>query len=337
MEIALMAASMLEKSWEQMLDVAKSHGIRLVEACAGGHIPKVHYDPVQLSSDESKFDAFRASLHDREMQICSFGCHGNPLHPNRAIADAAHADLVATCKIAERLGVHHISLLAGTPGGGPNDKTPNWIINSAFVMWRDAYRWQWDQMIIPYWKRTAKIADDHAVKLCIEPHTGDAVYNTQTFLRLREEVGPTIGMNLDPSHLWWQGIDPIVFIETIGEAIYTCHVKDAAFDERLVARDGLVSSAYYDEWDKRSWSYRTLGYGHDDLFWRSFIIALRRIGYDGPVSIECEEPYLTVDDSLAKAVQLLHRVLPKEPAPSGNWMDAYKLDDYERNLGGQGS
>ena len=334
MEIALMAASMLERSWEEMLDSCKKHGIRLVEACGGGHIPKVHYDPVKLASSPADFEAFKRSLDEREMQICSFGCHGNPIHPNPAIAEGAHADLVATCKLASRLDVHHISLLAGTPAGGPDDKTPNWIINSAFVMWKDAYRWQWEERIIPYWKMAAAIADDYGVKLCIEPHTGDCVYNTQTFLHLRREVGPTIGMNLDPSHLWWQGIDPIVFVETIGEAIYTCHVKDVALDPRLTARDGLASSAYYDEWDKRSWSYRTLGYGHDEFFWRNFIVSLRRAGYDGPLSIECEEPYLTVDDSLAKAVELLKYVLPNEPAPSGNWMDAYQLDDYEKNLGG---
>ena len=332
MELSLMAASMLERSWEEMLDSAKRHDIRLVEACGGGHIPKVHYDPVQLAADQSAFGAFKHSLEEREMRICSFGCHGNPIHPNKEIADAAHADLVATCKIANRLDIHHISLLAGTPGGGPDDKTPNWIINSAFVMWKDAYSWQWDQKIIPYWKQAAKIADEYDVRLCIEPHTGDAVYNTQTFLRLREEVGPTIGMNLDPSHLWWQGIDPIVFIETIADAVYTCHVKDVALDPRLVARDGIASSAYYDEWDKRSWSYRTLGYGHGELFWRDFITTLRRVGYDGPLSIECEEPYLTVDDSLAKAVQLLKYVMPEEPMPEGNWMDAYQLDDYAASL-----
>ena len=335
MEIALMAASMLERSWEQMLDTAKRNGISLVEACSGGHIPKVHYDPVQLASDQSKLDDFKRSLEEREMKICSFGCHGNPLHPNEAIAEGANQDMIATCKIAKEMDVHHISLLAGTPGGGPDDKIPNWIINSAFVMWKDAYQWQWDKKIIPYWKQAVKIAEEYDVKLCLEPHTGDAVYNTQTFLRLREEVGSTIGMNLDPSHLWWQGIDPIIFIQTVGEAIYTCHVKDVSLDPRLVARDGLASSAYYDEWDKRSWSYRTIGYGHDEFFWSSFIIALRRIGYDGPLSIECEEPYLTIEDSLEKSVQLLKNVLPKDPMPSGNWMDAYQLDDYETSLSGE--
>lgn len=175
------------------------------------------------------------------------------------------------------------------------------------------------------------------VKLCIEPHTGDVVYNTQTFLRLREAVGPTMGMNLDPSHLWWQGIDPVVFIQIIGKAIYTCHVKDVSIDPRLVAQNGIASSANYDDWDARSWSYRTLGYGHSESFWRDFIIALRRVGYDGPLSIECEEPYLTVNDALSKSVQLLRNVMPEEPVPAGNWMDAYQLDNYEKNLSSERS
>ena len=334
MEMALMAASMLERSWEEMLDSAKRHDIRLIEACAGGHIPKVHYDPIHLASDPVALEAFQRSVEDRGQKICSFSCHGNPLHPNPAIARSAHQDFVTTCQIASHLGVRNISLLAGTPGGGPEDKTPNWIIHSSWPMFENAYRWQWEERIIPYWKDAAKIADQYAVKLCIEPHTGDAVYNTQTFLRLREAVGPTIGMNFDPSHLWWQGIDPIVLVETAGKAIYSVHVKDVLVDRRLLERDGIASSAAYDDWNSRPWKYCTLGYGHSELFWRDLIIALRRVGYDGPLSIECEEPYLTVDDSLAKSVQLLENVMPMSPPPTANWMVAYQLDDYDRKLSG---
>ena len=115
---------------------------------------------------------------------------GTPYTPTRPSPRGAHADLVATCKLASRLDVHHISLLAGTPAGGPEDKTPNWIINSAFVMWKDAYRWQWEQRVIPYWKKAAAVADDYGVKLCIEPHTGDCVYNTQTFCGFAGKSGP---------------------------------------------------------------------------------------------------------------------------------------------------
>jgi sugar phosphate isomerase/epimerase len=336
MEIALLTASMLDRPWESVLNAATRHGIRLIEACGGGHIPKVHYDPVRLASDEAAFENFRRSLDERGQNICAFSCHGNPLHPNRAIADAAHADFVATCKIAQQFGVKAVCVLAGTPGGGPDDQTPNWIVNSSFVMFKEAYRWQWAERVIPYWKKAARIANEHGVKICVEPHTGDVVYNTQTFLRLREAVGPVIGMNFDPSHLWWQGIDPVVLVETVGPAIYSCHVKDVFIDSRLVARDGVASSCDYDDWQNRSWSYRTIGYGHGESFWREFVIALRRVGYDGALSIECEEPYLTVDESLAKSVQLLRQVVPSEPAPTGNWMDAYQLGDYEKSLAGDG-
>jgi sugar phosphate isomerase/epimerase len=315
-----------------VLAAATRHEIRLIEACAGGHIPKVHYDPVRLASDNAAFDNFRRSLEERGQKICAFSCHGNPLHPNKVIAQAAHEDFVATCQVAQRLGVEAVCVLAGTPGGGPEDQTPNWIVNSSFVMFKEAYRWQWREKVIPYWKEAAKVADKFGVKICIEPHTGDVVYNTQTFLRLREAVGPTIGMNLDPSHLWWQGIDPVVLVETVGDAIYSCHVKDVFINPRLVARDGVASSADYDDWSRRSWIYCTIGYGHSESFWREFFIALRRVGYDGSLSIECEEPNLTIDESLAKSVQLLRYVVPQEPAPSANWMDHYQLDNYEQSL-----
>ena len=239
-------------------------------------------DPPRVPT-RSRLEAFQRSVEDRGQEICSFSCHGNPLHPNPAIARSAHQDFVAPCQIASHLGVRNICMLAGTPGGGPGDETPNWIINSAWPMFANAYRWQWEERIIPYWKDAAKIADQYAVKLCIEPHTGDAVYNTQTFLRLREAVGPTVGMNFDPSHLWWQGIDPIVLVETVGEAIYSVHVKDVLVDERLLERDGIASSAPYDDWNSRPWKYCTIGYGHSELFWRDLIIALRRVGYDGPL------------------------------------------------------
>ncbi len=332
MKLALLGASMLDRSWEEMLDAAKRNEISLIEPSAGGHVPKVHYDPVQLASDSKALDKFRNSLVERGQSICSFSCHGNPLHPNSAIAQAAHDDFVATCQIANRLGVKSIALLAGTPGGAPHDTSPNWIFHAAFPMFKKAYKWQWEERVIPYWQKAAKIADQYQVKIAVEPHPGDVVYNTQTFLRLRKEVGPTIGLNLDPSHLWWQGIDPIVFIETVGDAICACHVKDVHMDARLIARDGVVSSANYDDWEARSWSYRTVGYGHSELFWREFLVALRRIGYDGHLSIECEEPYLTVDESLAKSVQLLRSLAPQEPKPTVNWMDAYGLDDYEASL-----
>jgi sugar phosphate isomerase/epimerase len=323
-----MSASMLDRSWEAMLDAAVARGIGQIEACAGGHIPTHHYDPVELSEDADRRARFSASLDDRELRVCSLSCHGNPLHPDPARAASDHADFVATCRLAEQLRVSHVSLLAGLPAGAPGDATPNWIVNSAFPGLDDVYRWQWEERVIPYWSEAATIADDHGVTLCIEPHSADVVYNTPTFLRLRDQVGPTIAMNFDPSHLWWQGMDPIAVVNAVGCAIETCHVKDALVDERRVARDGALSPRAYERWDDRPWAFSTPGYGHSELFWSQLVLALRRAGYSGTLSVECEDPFLTPDDTLDKSVDVLRRALPDQPAPDVDWASrvAFKPD-----------
>jgi sugar phosphate isomerase/epimerase len=132
MKIALMSASILDRSWEDMLDAAAAEELRHIERCGGGHIPTLHFDPSELLVDRDALKRFTVTLKDREMELCSFSCHGNPLHPDNARAESDHKDLVTTCQLAGELGVPHISLLAGLPAGGPDDRTPNWIINSVF-------------------------------------------------------------------------------------------------------------------------------------------------------------------------------------------------------------
>jgi sugar phosphate isomerase/epimerase len=318
-EIALMSASMLDRSWERMLDAAVAYGITQIEACAGGHIPTVHYDPVRLARDPDGLARFRASLEERGLSLCAFSCHGNPLHPDTERARSDHADFLATCEIAEALGVRHVSLLAGLPAGAPGDRTPNWILTAAFPGLGAIHEWQWRERVLPYWREAAAVADAHGVVLCIEPHSADVVYNTPTFRRLRDEIGPAIGMNFDPSHLWWQGMDPIAVVEAVGPDIRTCHVKDAWLDRRRIERDGVVSPLEYDRWDERPWTFSTPGYGHDELFWGRLVLALRRAGYSGTLSIECEDPFLTPDDTLAASVAMLRRVLPDEEPPPVDW------------------
>jgi sugar phosphate isomerase/epimerase len=328
-----MSASMLDRSWEAMLDAAAARGVGQIEACAGGHIPTHHYDPVELAGDESALRRFRASLEERGLRLCSFACHGNPLHPDPARAASDHADFVATCRLAAELEVTHVSLLAGLPAGAPGDTAPNWIINSSFPGLDAVYRWQWEERVLPYWRAAAAIADDHGVTLCIEPHSADVVYNTQTFTRLREEIGATVAMNFDPSHLWWQGIDPIAMVDAVGDAIETCHVKDALIDRRRIARDGALSPRSYDRWDERPWVFSTPGYGHSELFWRRLVVALRRAGYSGTLSIECEDPFLSPDDTLDKSADVLRRALPEQPAPGVDWASRVAFKEDVSGLG----
>lgn len=314
-----MSASMLDRPWEAALDAATARGVRWIEACGGGHIPTRHFDPVELGGDPGKLKRFQRSLEERELHLSAFSCHGNPLHPDAAHAEAAHGALVATCRVAAELGVRHVNLLAGLPAGRPGDAMPNWIVNSLFPGLDEAYRWQWDECVLPYWRGAAAVAASMGVVLCVEPHPADVVYNPPTFRRLRELVGPAIGMNFDPSHLWWQGIDPLTLVEDLGAEIRTCHVKDVSVDRGRVAREGVLSPAAHDGWDARPWAFSTPGYGHSELFWSRLVIALRRAGFDGILSIECEDPFLAPDDTFAASVRLLERILPAEPPPAVDW------------------
>jgi sugar phosphate isomerase/epimerase len=319
MDIALMSASMLDRSWEDTLDAAARHGVLVIEACSGGHIPKRHYDPTQLVTSDVALEQFRETLSSRGLRLCALSCHGNPLHPDRQEAARVHDDFVATCELAAALEVPHVSLLAGCPGGGPDDKTPNWIINSSFPDWKEHYEWQWSERVLPYWRNAATVADRHHVRICVEPHSADVVYSLETFLRLHDEIGDTIGLNFDPSHLWWQGVDPIAFIEAAGKHIYTCHIKDAVLDRRAIEVDGVLSAEDYNDWDRRPWSFSTPGYGHSELFWAQFVRALRNVDYDGALSIECEDPFMSPDDTLEQSVRLLERVMPPNPRPAVDW------------------
>lgn len=326
MDLGLVLVCYFDRAWDEALDAVVAEGLRYVEPCGGGHIPKVHYDPQRLAADAEALAEFKESIGSRGLEICALATHGNPIHPDPDRARAHHDDFVATCKIAAGLEVGVVDVISGCPGGSPTDRSPNWIINSIFPDFKSAYDWQWAERLIPYWKEAARIADDHGVRIAVEPHGGDAVYNLQTFLRLRDAVGPTIGANIDPSHLFWMGIDVMEFIAELGDSIIFAHAKDVSINDRIVRRDGLVPGTDFDDWDSRSWLYRAIGFGHPEAYWREYVIALRRAGYDGPVAIEIEEPYLTTDDAVSLSVELMRRVTPRQQPPEGNWFDKYEWE-----------
>jgi sugar phosphate isomerase/epimerase len=329
MELGLCSVCLLDREWERALDTLALHDIRWIEANAGGHIPKDHFDPVKLAADKDAVARFAESLAKRNIGIAAFGCYGNPVHPTEWRRRRDHEDFVASCELALQLGVGRVAVISGCPAGGPHDRAPNWIINSIYPDFRKAYEWQWEKCLIPYWTEAARVADALGVRICIELHGGDMVYNLETFQRLRDAVGPTIGVNFDPSHLWWMGIDVLAMIRELGDAIYYVHAKDVAIDDRIVARQGLVTAVDFADWNGRSWLYRAIGQGHDELFWRDFVTALRRSGYDDVVTIELEDPFLVMDDAIEMSVATLRRVMPSSPPPPGDWFDSYKWQAAE--------
>jgi sugar phosphate isomerase/epimerase len=314
-----MTASFLDRQWEEALDAASQNGIAQIEACAGGHIPKRHFDPVELSTHPAALRRFRESLDSRALRLVALSCHGNPLDPDAAMAEACHRDFVATCALAAQLDVRDVNLLAGCPGGGPGDHVPNWIIPSLVPDFRDAYRWQWETQVLPYWTTAAAIATDHRVRICIEPHPATVVYNLETFDRLRNCVGPVIGMNWDHSHLWWQGIDPLTLIDDYADSIFTVHIKDTLVRHHALTRAGVLSAADHYDVERRPWYFSTPGVGHTEHEWARIVHALRANGYHNSLSIECEDPRMRPEDTLAKTVELLQRIVPDGEPPAVNW------------------
>jgi sugar phosphate isomerase/epimerase len=253
---------------------------------------------------------FARSLADRGLALSAVSAYGNPLHPEAAVAKRAHADFVACCRLAGELGVARVGVLAGCPGGGPDDVVPNWIVNSTSPQFAAAYEWQWAERVLPYWGEAAAVARENGVVIALEPEPATAVYNLSTFARLREELGPTIGMNFDPAHLWWQGVDPPAMVEAATNWIVSVHVVDAVLHPRRIAVDGVLSPLPYTAWDKRPWSFAAPGQGHDQAFWAELVRALRLAGFDGPLTIEAIDPALSREDALDWSLRMLRAVTP---------------------------
>ncbi len=174
----------------------------------------------------------------------------------------------------------------------------------------DVLKYQWNEVLIPYWKETTAFAKKHNVsKIALEMHPGFCVYNTSSLLKLREAVGDVIGANFDPSHLFWQGMNPVSSIKALKGAIYHFHAKDTKIDEVNTGNNGVLDTGHYGDLLGRSWVFRTVGYGHDKQVWNDMISTLKACGYDGAISIEHEDAYMSVEEGMNKAIEFLKEVI----------------------------
>ena len=309
-----------EKSLNEALDYISGMGVEMVEIGTGNYPGTAHCNPDELLADDGKLQTFKKKLEDKDIKISALSCHGNPLHPQEKIACEHREVHRKTILLAEKLGVDRINAFSGCPGDSDGAKYPNWVT----CPWPDDYskivRWQWREKVIPYWKEEVKFARKHGVKkICLEMHPGFVVYNTETLLKLREAVGNIIGANFDPSHLFWQGIDPIASVKKLGKAIYHVHAKDTAIDAINTSVNGVLDVKPYSDELNRSWIFRTVGYGHDYKFWKDFVSTLRMVGYDYVLSIEHEDSLMSVNEGFSKAVSFLKEILLTEETGQMWW------------------
>ena len=263
-------------TFEEAMKYLADSGVQAVEIGAGGFPGKAHCDPAVLLNDEEKFEHVKKVLKDNNLEIAALSTHG-------------------------------------CPGGSPEDKTPNWVT----CAWPDDFPkildYQWNEVLIPYWREATAFAAAHGIeKIALEMHPGFCVYNPETLMRLRDAVGPLIGANFDPSHLFWQGIDPVAAIRYLKDAIYFFHAKDTKIDPINCPVNGVLDTKNFTREVERSWIFRSVGYGHDYSVWKDIVSNLRLVGYDDVLSIEHEDSLMTPNEGLQKAISFLKEVLTFE-------------------------
>ena len=320
MKLSVFAVLLADRSLDEACKYLADSGVQAVEIGAGGFPGKAHCNPEELLRDESKIAEFKNTIEKHGLEIAALSTHGNAVHPDPAVAKQFHDDFVNTVLLAEKLGVKRVITFSGCPGGSPEDKTPNWVT----CPWPDDFseilKYQWDEVLIPYWKKTAAWAAEHGIeKIAFEMHPGFCVYNPETLMKLRNAVGPIIGANFDPSHLFWLGIDPVYAIRYLGDAIYFFHAKDTKIDELNAKTQGVLDTKHYGDEIHRSWIFRSVGYGHNHQVWKDMMSALRMVGYDDAISIEHEDSLMTPNEGLQKAIAFLKDVMMFEDKGAMWW------------------
>ena len=318
MKLGVFTVLFQDRPLDAALDQLVKMGVQAVEIGTGAYPGNAHCNPTELLKNSSAIQKFRKNITDRGLMISALSCHGNPLAPDKAFAAESDRVYRETVRLAAEMEVGVVNLFSGCPGDSDNAKFPNWVTCAWPPEYLQVLEWQWQEKTIPYWKEAGPFAEKAGVKLAFEMHPGFVVYNPETLLRLREAVGPVIGANYDPSHVFWQGIDPVASIHHLAGAIYHFHAKDTYMDQRNIAVNGVLDTKPYSKLPQRSWTFRSVGYGHDQFTWRSIVSALRLTGYDYVMSIEHEDPLASIDEGLGKAVSFLKDVLLNEQ-PATIW------------------
>jgi len=324
MKIGIFTALFHDMPIEQALDIIAEAGIQSVEFGGGAYPGTRHLDDVggiqKLIEDEGARKKLLSLTESRGLEISAISVHGNPIHPNKAIAKEHHDAFRNAVLLAEKLGIGVVNGFSGCPAG-PGDTNPNWITCPWPDEFRDILNYQWNEVGIPYWKEQNTFLKAHNIKFAIEAHPGFIVYNPETVLKLRDAAGENIGCNFDPSHFWWQGIDPIAALRNLGPAgaIFHVHAKDTRIDPINSGINGNLDVKSYGEISARSWVFRSVGYGHDQAWWNDFVTNLRMVGYDWVLSIEHEDGMMSTKEGLTKALQTLEIAVVKDKPGAMFW------------------
>lgn len=309
-------------SLEEVLEYLATLDVHCVELTTGAFLSESHCKPSELLKDAGKLKAFRDLLKKYGAEITNFKSHGNVLHPIKEQAAHYRQVFEDSIRLAELLGVPSVANFSGCPGDSENAVCPNWVVTHYPDYFAKLYQWQWNEVVIPYWQTTAKFAANHGVKVAIEMHPGFNVYNPESFLKLRRAAGDNICCCFDPAHLFWQDIDPRLAIRELADAICHVHAKDSSEEMINIRRNGRIDPKPLNDRANRAWLYRTVGHGHDALMWKEIMSMLVLVGYDGVVSLEQDDSFMTATEGFEKSIAFLRSIVIFEKS-KGLWWDRH--------------
>lgn len=312
MRIGMVSDSLSNLGFKEMLSTARQLGITGVEFNTGNWSTAPHLSLRRLVASASAREEFAAEMREAGLEIIALNCNGNQLHP---VEGGDHDSVVRdTIRLSGLLGLDKVCLMSGLPAASAEDRNPNWIVSSWPPENRRIVDWQWKERLLPYWRDLVTFGADHGVDtFAVEMHGSQLVYSPRTLTLLREEVGPAVCANLDPSHLMWMGADAIAAVDHLGAAIRHVHGKDTFMNAPVLATATALEHGPLDDVAARSWSHCTIGFGHDGKWWRDFCYRLRLNGYDGWISIEHEDVNMSRMEGLSKAVAVLRDAAMFDP------------------------
>jgi sugar phosphate isomerase/epimerase len=287
-------------------------GLRDVELGVGawGPWPRPHLDVDAISQPDER-QLLKNELAEYGLSLSAVNAAGNVLHPDAGKRADAQRRLGAAVTLARELGVDRVITMSGCPagpGGGSLGVFPCWATSSDD---ENIFRWQMEKELGPFWQAISRQLAKEApgLMVCLELHPGVSVFSTKSFEALAKYTAENIGINFDPSHFWWQGIDPVEVVKALGKRIGHMHGKDTLLYPDRIRRDGVLHFTPPADPGAAPWHFATVGDGHDEITWRSLIQAVAKAGYDGVISIEHEDPRYDGEKGTQRSLDFLDRLL----------------------------
>ncbi|HEX6486772.1 MAG TPA: sugar phosphate isomerase/epimerase [Nocardioidaceae bacterium] len=324
MKLGVYTACLHDKPLAEALQAIRDLGLESAEINSGGFLPAPHLPIEDIRSSHDAREEYLGTFNEAGVSLTALNCNGNPLHPDPEVRNKHGRDVQEAIEIAALLGVKRVVTMSGLPGAESAASLPSWTVLPWESASLDARDYQWNEVAIPYWRDIQARAADADVKVCLEMHPHNVVYNPSTMERLATEINAThVGAELDPSHLFWQWIDPVLAVEKLGELVYNAAAKDTRINDAakvngvLDDRFGRVSPDDPDalplggrytlsRWpENASWDFVAVGRGHDVSWWRAFLEALEKVDADMAVNIEHEDQELGQMEGLEQAAATL--------------------------------